>query len=114
MLKVCAYVPNVGPKMNPGNVCVATFAVPTPGRRVQQWMWVAVVALVRLEKLTISVNRFPDSIMSTWPKPGDAFGGDSAGPDSSAVHVCARAVEAAVSATTSPSNFEIRVMVTIS
>jgi hypothetical protein len=54
MSNIWSYVPLVTPKGNPGNVgvVVATKATPIPGEPVVAWMWDAVVALVRPEKLT--------------------------------------------------------------
>jgi hypothetical protein len=68
---------------------VATIAVPVKGAVVQQWMCDAVVPASRLLNDASTDNVFATSSVITVadPVPGDAFGGDSAGPERFAPYV---------------------------
>jgi hypothetical protein len=84
-------VPNVTPSGNPtkeGTV-VVTPAVPVNGTDVQQWMWALVVVPSSPEKFELTdINRVTSSTVTVAePVPGDALGGDSAGPDKTAEKV---------------------------
>src|SRR3954469_11301989 len=83
--KVCVKEPLVTSSGRPEKVgtIVATPAVPMPGTAVQQWRCDAVVGDVSPLKVSETVSEWVVGSKATVPEPvpGDAFGGDSAGPD---------------------------------
>src|SRR5262245_58841660 len=83
--------PEVTPKGNPTNdgVWVAIPAVEVKGTAVQQWMCDAVVVPCKPlnDALTANVCAASSIVTVAKPVPGDAFGGDSAGPERSAPYV---------------------------
>ena len=77
------YVPEVAPKGNPANVGIVVATPVAPGGRTQQWMCDAVVVPCKPLNVTSTDNVFATSFVVTVakPVPGDAFGGDSPGPE---------------------------------
>src|SRR5262249_2380898 len=84
-------------------VCVATPAVPAPANVVQQWMCAALVLPSRPVNSvsTRMVNRSRSKVTSAVPVPGEALGGDSFRPDSTAAYWISCAAAGATAATLS-------------